>query len=154
MRIILCAVATFALAGTAQAACPDWQLEPAFGSVTLDGGFIPDPHSVDVVTGGDIDLGTCAEVPGGGWVAEAPDFDLTYNGSGTLTITVVPAGDEDTVLLINTPSEEWLYSDDDGFGFNPQISIPNAESGLYDIWIGTYEQGGGGDARLLITERD
>lgn len=154
MRILLGAIASFALVGAAEAACPDWQLEPAFGSETLEGGFVPDPHVVDVVTGGEIDLSTCAEAGGTGWVAAAPDFDLTYEGSGTLTITVVPADDEDTVLLINTPSGTWLFDDDSGFAFNPQVSIPNAESGLYDIWIGTYSEGGGGDAKLMVTERD
>jgi protease YdgD len=154
MRILLGAIASFALVGAAEAACPDWQLDPAFGSVTLEGGFTPDPHMVEIPSGGEIDLSTCAEVPGGGWVATAPDYDLTYNGSNTLTFTIVPDDDTDTILLINGPTGEWYYDDDSGFAFNPLITIPNAPSGLYDIWVGNYSQGDSKDTRLLVTERD
>jgi hypothetical protein len=38
---------------------------------------------------------------------------------------------------VNDPSGNWHFSDDE-IGSRPGIRFNNPESGLYDIWIGTF----------------
>jgi hypothetical protein len=81
----------------------------------------------------------------------APDYDLYY-AAGNTRLTIYVNSSYDTVLLINAPDGRWYYSDDDGGGFNPSITFRNPQSGLYDIWIGTYDNARGLPAQLYITE--
>jgi protease YdgD len=163
MRILLGALASVAFMSAAQAACPDWTQEPAFGSETVSAGFEPDPFYLELQSGGEVDLSSCTDANGptgfSGYVAEAPDFDFTYENAGgsTLSFTAVSKDGKDLVLLINDPDQNWHFSDDEGFAHGPLITITNAPAGLYDIWVGTYSSGeisSENDAILLITERD
>ena len=128
---------------------PNWQLNPTYGTVELGAGFQPDPNLTTVRAGGNADLDSIGFY---GYVAEAPDLDLQYEAGGySLYIYVVDAA-ADTVLLINDPSGEWLYNDDaDGLGFRPGIVIHDPDSGLYDIWVGTFDSGTV-DAQIAISE--
>ncbi len=128
------------VAGAAEA-CPDWQLEPPFGAVTLDAGFLPDPYSRNVTAGGGFNLLACG-FNWQGYVAAAPDFDLYYNAAG-VSLTFYVQSNTDTILLINDPSGAWHFNDDGGGGLNPSITINKPQSGLYDVWIGTYSPGSG-----------
>ncbi len=151
MRALLIACAlTLAGVGIAEA-CPDWRARPAFGTISLPEGFTPDPYRRNVTAGGSINLGNCP-IPGSGWVARAPDFDIQYQTSGRSTLSVRVESNTDTILLVNDPNGNWHFDDDSGGGLNPRVRIPNARSGLYDIWIGSYERGSGRPARLIITE--
>jgi hypothetical protein len=134
---------------------PDFALAPTFGEVALTAGFVPDPHTVDLVAGGPIDATTAIGTDGLGnscigMIAEAPDFRLQYTpGNFDLTIRVEAAGD--TTLVINGPDGTW-YCNDDGAGYpNPEVTFANPMGGQYDIWVGTYG-GGNPDATLNITE--
>jgi hypothetical protein len=124
--------------------------EPTYGSVSLSGGFAPDPWEMSLTAGGSISVnrGNCSY----GKVASSPDVDLYWNGSGSTLYIFVVAG-EDTTLLVNTPSANWRC-DDDSFGDrDPILLIPKAPSGLYNIWVGTY----GSDmisATLFVSELD
>lgn len=148
MRLLLLA-ALVALALPAQA--QDVSAPPTFGDLELDEGFEPDPAQVDLMAGGTItpavsgcDFGT---------IAEAPDVDLYYSTSGASTLYISAIGADDTTLLVNLPDGSWVC-DDDSFGDgDPIVVVPNAEDGLYDIWVGTY----GGEpveASLFISEID
>ncbi|MDX1439417.1 MAG: hypothetical protein R3284_05895 [Rubricoccaceae bacterium] len=125
--------------------------EPTYGSVSLDEGFLPDPHSTSLTAGGSIEVnkGSCSY----GYVANAPDVDLYYTSSGGSNLYVYVRGDDDTTLLINTPSGQWVCNDDGLGGSNPVVVLPGADGGLYNIWVGTY----GDDltsATLYISEVD
>ncbi len=130
---------------------PDYSLAPTFGSVELDEGFLPDPHTVDIVAGGTIELnmGECTY----GHVANAPDFDLYYQATSGSTLYIYALSGSDTTLLVNTPDGNWLCNDDGFTGNNPLIVLPAADSGLYDIWVGTYGSDTIG-ATLYISEID
>lgn len=150
--MLLAGTATVALAftsGSAQA-CPDWQLQPPFGAVELSAGFLPDPYSRNVTAGGGFNLQNCG-FSWAGYVARAPDFDLYYN-SGSSPLTFYVNSSFDTVLLINAPDGRWYFDDDSAGNLNPAITFNNPESGLYDVWIGTYQPGSGLRAQLFITE--
>lgn len=149
MKTLLAAsIAVVALAGFASA--QDYSLPPTFGSVSLNPGFMPDPHQVQVVAGGSIDASsidnTCV-----GLIADAPDYRLQYGAGGAqLFIGVTSAAD--TTLVVNGPDGSW-YCDDDSNGLNPLVGGAGPDAGQYDIWIGTY----GDDtaaATLFITEYD
>lgn len=126
---------------------PNWQAVPTYGSVSLDAGFLPDPHRVSVTAGGSYDLSFVGE---SGYVAQAPDYDLYYSAGGHGLYIYVESQGGDTVLLVRDPGGDWYYSDD-AAGTRPGLAFSNPRSGLYDIWVGTY---GGGlvSATLAISE--
>jgi len=114
----------------------DYTEEPTYGSVSLEEGFLPDPHTVSLTAGGsiEVDMGSCTY----GFVADAPDVDFYYETSGGSDLYIYVDATDDTTLLINRPDGTWLC-DDDGLGdANPIVAISGAVGGLYSIWVGTY----------------
>ncbi len=71
-------------------------LDPTFGTATLAAGFENDPFTTNLVAGGAIDaaaLGSqCA-----GYISAAPDYRLTYTGTGAPLIISVVATDDTTL---------------------------------------------------------
>jgi hypothetical protein len=150
MRFLL-ALAVLLTLGTSAAQAQDWTLDPTYGNVNLERGFLPDPHAVELTAGGsvDVNVGGCTY----GHVANAPDVDFYYDTDGGADLYIYAVSGSDTTVLVNTPSGTWLC-DDDGYGDgDPIVVISKAESGLYNIWVGTY-----GDemasANLYISEVD
>lgn len=117
---------------------PDYSLPPAYGSYTLASGFTPDPFEVRVVAGGnnsasDWSGGQCA-----GFVADAPDVRLMFQGGSFPELYFSAHSDADTTLVINGPDGQWFCDDDSGNGaLNPLVRMAPI-SGQYDIWVGTY----------------
>lgn len=126
----------------------DWSETPTYGDLELEAGFLPDPYIVDVIAGGEQDATSVGYY---GFVANAPDVDLYYEaGAFGLTIYVRNAGG-DTLLLVNAPDGNWYFNDDTN-GLDPEIFFANPPSGLYNIWVGTFD-GDYVDAELAISER-
>ena len=109
---------------------------PAYGTVTLEAGFLPDPHTTNLTAGGsiDINMGECTY----GQVADAPDVDLYFTAGNASSLYIYAEAKNDITLLINLPDGSWLCNDDGYTGTNPMIIVPKAAGGLYDIWVGTY----------------
>lgn len=132
---------------------PDFTLDPAYGAVDLVAGFQPDPHTQAISAGGALDAsqlgGSCV-----GWIAQAPDYRVNWTaGSGQLPLIFSVASDADTTLVINDAGGAWICDDDGGNeGMNPSISIQNAPTGQYDVWVGTYAQGELQDSTLHVSE--
>lgn len=128
----------------------DFSAAAAYGEVTLTAGFTPDPHTVNVTPGGSLEArsvdDSCA-----GHVASAPDYKLHYT-SGAFPLYIYAESGEDTTILVNTPSGDWICDDDSGEGLNPGVGIKSPESGRYDIWVGRYGDGVSGSATLNISE--
>lgn len=137
--------------GTAGESGPDWRLGPSYQTLSLNAGFANDPRTVQLTAGGPHNA---RDNPGGscnGYVAGAPDVELSYS-AGSLPLTLTVDSDADTTLVVHGPDGRW-YCDDDGAeaAFNPLLTWNNPASGVYDIWVGTY----GDDtaaATLYITE--
>ena len=115
--------------------------------ISLSAGFVPDPVSVEIYSGGPTDAsgiaGSCV-----GMVADQPDISLTFRSQGgPLGIAVYSSGD--TSLVINGPDGRW-YCNDDADGLNPQLRWGRAPSGQYDIWVGAV--GDAAPSTVLITE--
>lgn len=129
-------VAVACSAGGAALACPDVGMTGQALAYSSDEAWTPRSHPV--VAGGGVDLGACGSVPGMGYVATAPDFELTFtaNGAGrALEFRVTAACD--AVLLVNDAQGGWHFNDDDA-DTNPRVRVSAAPEGVYDIWIGTF----------------
>ncbi|MEQ8432829.1 MAG: hypothetical protein RIA71_01195 [Oceanicaulis sp.] len=117
---------------------PDYSLAPGYGTYSLASGFTPDPFEVQVVAGGansasDWSGGQCA-----GFIADAPDVRLMFQGGSFPELFFSADSGADTTLVINGPNGEWFCDDDSGNGgFNPLVRMAPS-SGQYDIWVGTY----------------
>lgn len=155
MRAMM-AICTFAAGITAAGACPDYDREATFGNLELEADFLPDPISRVVAAGGSVDLSACPEIGQSGYVAEAPDLKLTYIGAapGTLSIGAVSLTGADLILIVNDPSGTWHADDDNGFSTSPVVRIENPAEGVYDIWVGTFNEGAKDAAILLFTESE
>ena len=135
----------------------DYTLEPNFGSVSLSAGFMPDPQTVELVSGGYVDVaaqglgGEC-----GGYATSAPDFRIQWSGSSSgLRIFFVADGGGDTTLIVNDANGAWHCNDDSPYGgLDPLVDIPSPPQGQYDIWVGSFEAGEFVEGTLYITERD
>jgi serine protease Do/protease YdgD len=144
--LLASAVALFALGGAAVA--QNVSLPPAYGTLNLNAGFLPDPQVVNVVAGGNIDArrlgGNCV-----GAIANPPDVRLNYR-AGSFPLYIAARSNSDTTLVINLPNGQWLCNDDFQ-GLNPGVVLRNPPSGQYDIWVGTFG-GGTAPAQVIVSE--
>jgi S1-C subfamily serine protease len=133
----------------------DFTESPYFGTVALTAGFSPDPHTVSMASGGEIDVGYI----GGectGYAAIAPDFRLNWTGQ-TDALRIFFGADDggDTTLLINRPDGSWLCNDDAAARtLDPMVVIEDAPTGQYDIWVASYSAGDFVNGTLYLTELD
>jgi hypothetical protein len=133
----------------------DWSNDPFAGSVSLQAGFVPDPHVIDVVSGGSVDVAAgdygaaCT-----GYAATAPDLRLNWSGDSSTLRIMFEADDssEDTTLIINTADGRWLCDDDGRSGLDPLVEISSPSAGQYDIWVGSYQAGEYISGKIKITE--
>ena len=120
----------------AAAQCPEWSLGGAEMRMTAGA-----TETRDVVAGGGVNLFNAAQgcgIEGHGYVANAPDFTLYYEApEANAELVISVQGQCDTLLLINDLNAQWLFNDDTN-ELQPQITIPAAASGRYDIWVGTF----------------
>jgi hypothetical protein len=130
-----------------------------FGSVNLAAGFLPDPHTVSVVSGATatdaVDVASLGLSPMNsgacrGFATSRPDYILNFTPGQHLRIFVDAPGD--TTLVVNDGRGNWWCSDDDGGNLNPSIEIPNPVGGQYDIWVGSYQAGANIRGNLHISE--
>lgn len=135
------------LAGIAAIANPAFaqnaSLPATFGTTTLQGGFTPDPTSVAVVAGGEIDASQRVSGAGGcfGMIADAPDYRLNFTPGG-LPLNIFAESAGDVSLVVNLPDGSWACNDDAN-GFNPALTFENPMPGQYDIWVGLVNGDGG-----------
>lgn len=143
LSCVLLAIATPALA-------QDTGADPSYGTVNLNAGFLPDPYQVNLSSGGNTDASNIGS-PCTGMIANAPDVRLVYSsGSSPLIISVNSSSD--TTLVVNAPDGLWYCDDDTGEGVNPSVRFNKPMSGRYEIWVGTYGDGGYHSATLDISE--
>ena len=148
--LVATAAAVAALAAAGSATAQDWRLPANYGAVTLYSGFTPDPFTVNVVAGGQINAGNSVSASCRGWISGAPDVELTYS-AGSLPLIISVNSGSDTTLVINGPDGRWYCDDDGGEGLNPSLRWGSPPSGTYDIWVGSYN-GQGASATLSISE--
>lgn len=127
-----------------------------FGSGQLTAGFLPDPFTAEVQAGGPVDadqgLGESVVAEGycAGYVTRAPSYELSYQ-AGDFPLYISAESSRDTTLVVNAPDGAW-YCNDDYQGLDPALEFPEPQSGVYDIYVGTYGSGGTEPATLSISE--
>ncbi|WP_417482926.1 peptidase S1 [Maricaulis sp.] len=149
LRLTAFTIALIASCGTA--AAQNASALPSSGDVSLSAGFTPDPYRVRLATGGSIDASQSRGPDCTGFIADAPDLALFYNAGASPLIISVDAA-VDTTLVIQAPDGGWHCDDDSGEGLNPSIRFTGPQSGLYDIWIGTYADASREEATVSISE--
>lgn len=136
----------------------DFTEPPTYGRIELGSGFLPDPHTVEIVSGGSVDVSSLNLGSGcTGYAAIAPDLSLVWDGDTSDLRIFYEASDssDDTVLIINTPSGQWICNDDAYAGtLNPMLPLSAYGSGRFDIWVASYSEGDFISGELKITELD
>lgn len=126
------------------------------GAISLTAGFDDDPRVITISAGGLVDLSDSTQYDCVGFVSEAPDYKIDYTtGSAGLELSFIALSEIDTVLLVNTPDGEWHCNDDysDEFGLSAGLTFDQPLAGVYDIWVGVYDQEDiYAEADLYITE--
>ena len=134
----------------------DFTLAPNFGQAELESGFVPDPRTVDLVSGGSIDVGSLGMGMGcTGYATAAPDYRLFWSGDATnVRFFFVPDDDgDDTTLIVNDGQGNW-HCNDDYSAWNPLVEVSNPAQGQFDIWVGSYSSDEQIAGTLYITELD
>lgn len=130
----------------------DFSLSPNYGSVNLAPGFLPDPHTRSVTSGGSVSISnflTGNECRG--FATAAPDYRVQLTGNASF-LRFFFVGQGDTTLVVNDAAGNW-YCDDDSFStLNPTIDLVNASSGTYDIWVGSFSSSAFVSGTLYVTE--
>lgn len=146
-------VALALMAASPGARAQDASKTATYGEIVLRAGFNPDPYRVSVTAGGAIDAYADTPLPAAcvGNVADAPDFEVTYEASGRLPLVFRTLSSVDSTLIVNGPDGAWSCDDDSYGDGDAQVRFDKPRTGTYDVWIGTFD-GGTANATLLITE--
>ena len=132
----------------------DFDREPTYGSAVLSAGFVPDPHTLMITSGGEV----AASYLGGectGYAAVGPNFRMTWSGSSS-ELRIFFAADDggDTTLLVNLPDGSWVCNDDAPGTVEPMVVLPSPSPGRYDVWVGSFSAGAFVPGTLHVTERN
>lgn len=141
MRVAAIAVACLMSCGGAVMACPD---VTALGEThRLSGKALYSEKRFPVRAGGDRSIGRCGIVPqtdkGQGYVISAPDFSIQLSGMSAYQLVISVVSECDSVLLVNTASQNWYYDDDDNGNLDARIVLTRPADGWLDIWVGTHD---------------
>ncbi|WP_339748712.1 pre-peptidase C-terminal domain-containing protein [uncultured Maricaulis sp.] len=125
--------------------------QPAtFGAVNLRAGFTPDPFRVSITSGGVLDASSIASGCRG-WIANNMDYQVHYV-AGTFNLSFSSTSNSDTTLMVRAPNGNLYCDDDSGNGLNPIVTIGNPQSGTYNVWVGSYQNGEYAQSTLSISE--
>ncbi|MFK7986161.1 MAG: hypothetical protein AB8I08_09020 [Sandaracinaceae bacterium] len=124
-----------------------------FGVHDLTTGFLPDPATYDVVSGGNLDAAQAAGSGCNGWVTQQPDVVVRFEDMHGFLRFAFRANNpgEDATIIVNDGAGNW-HCNDDAVGLNPMVDLADAPPGHYDIWIGSYASGENVQGQLLVTE--
>jgi hypothetical protein len=89
-----------------------------------------------------------------GFVESIPSAVFNWTGESE-AIEVFVEGDEDSTLMVYTPSGEYICNDDTmpgGDNLNPSVVFETPADGRYVIYIGSFEPGEATNGTLTITE--
>lgn len=148
------AIAAIAAGASGTAIAQDIFAEPNVDTVVLSANFEDDPRTLDVVSGGGINAAEAIEGCSG-YISDAPDVRLSFTAEpspSAFPLHISVRSDGDTTLVINAPDGNWYCNDDGQEGINPSIVFGPAQSGDYEIWIGSFDEEEYHDAKLDISE--
>ncbi len=130
----------------------DYQASANYGEANLSAGFSPDPYSVGMTTGGNVDVsylgGSCS-----GFATSHPDLRINFGGGGASLLRIYFVGaNGDPAMVVNDPYGNF-YCVDDSFGtVNPTIDFNNPAGGSYDVWVASHAANTTISGTLYLTE--
>ena len=132
---------------------PDPERDPLYGETSLAPGFQPAPFTIQITGGGRNQVADHIEGDQcHGFVAEAPDFSI-YLSDAFAEIWFAVFSPSNTTLLVNAADGSW-HCNDDHLGWNPGIGFSLPLDGLYNVWVGSAEEGNYAAAILYVTENE
>jgi hypothetical protein len=142
-----------ATASTAVTPSPtlNYSLPAVYGSTSLSAGFVPDPFTVGVTSGGPANatgVGTGCY----GYTSAAPSFSVNYTSGTTTLLRFYFIGTGDTTMIVNSPSATYSCVDDSFGTTNPTVDFNTPSSGRYDIWVASYNSADAINGTLYVTE--
>ncbi|MGY6536731.1 MAG: TadE/TadG family type IV pilus assembly protein [Pararhodobacter sp.] len=143
------------------AGCPDPRISAPW--LTIFNTDLSSPLTIQRRAGGSTQLTGCPDIDGVGFINASPHLVLRYDNEGQSGTNrrlrlLMNDGNRgrscDTTLLVRDPSGQWWFNDDISNSWwstdlNARLNMGNAETGVYHIWIGTWN-GSGCDADLII----
>jgi serine protease Do len=129
-------------------------LDPTYGETELDQISDNAVLSIPVTSGGEINIehyeNNCA-----GYVSDAPDYRLEWKGlTEKLSFSFLPdQTNNDATILIGLPDGSWQCNDDiSDDNVNPGLTLNNPKNGIYNIWVGSYNESEYLEGNLLVSE--
>jgi hypothetical protein len=121
--------------------------------VDLVEGFTPDPLVLSGISaGGPVTPGLddCSF----GFIPEIPQASIVYDsGSGDSNLVIYAESGADTTLIVVYEEQSYGCDDDSHGNGNPMVVMADAESGQYQVWVGTYDEGESANATLYVSEK-
>jgi len=121
-----------------------------YQAAQLQPGFQPDPVNLEGQAGGQMDVhNTFAQCRG--WIAsDRPDHQITLTQAFNY-LRLEAVSSDDTTLVVQGPGGT-LCDDDTAGNRNPRVesALP---AGVYNVWVGSYNQGRFSRYQLQLTER-
>jgi hypothetical protein len=150
-RMVAAGAALLAISAST-AVAQNYNANPNYGTHNLTTGFTPDPYVVPLRAGGNLaaqNLSSSCR----GYITDAPDVRLNFQGGSNLPLIISVASGADTTLVVNGPDGQWYCDDDGGVnGMNPSVRFNSPQTGRYEVWVGTYSSGSTQPAQLNISE--
>lgn len=125
------------------------QAPPAFGTLSLRSGFMPDPHVASGQAGGTV-AGNGVNPNCRGHYAPQPSHVL-MSPTGFNQIRFVVHSGIDTTLLVMLPNGQIFCDDDGGSGLNPLIAT-SSPAGPIRVWVGSYSSSQMGPYNIGFSE--
>ncbi|MCB9630810.1 MAG: hypothetical protein H6721_01455 [Sandaracinus sp.] len=82
-----------------------------FGTIALNPGFVPDPHTARGTSGGAIDANTLNPTCRG-WISQQPDHLFVAQGAFSNLRFLVNGAGQDTTLVVQRPDGSYMCNDD------------------------------------------
>jgi len=124
---------------SAVAACPGFYNKD--GGTTLSARQLATARKAAVHAGGSVVLDACEILPGAGHIPFEPTAAIHYGtvrgGGNARDLEFRAKGTCDTVLLIRTPSDRWIFEGGEPGG--AKVRLRNPEAGRYEVWVGAYD---------------
>ncbi len=125
------------IVAAASADAQDITVAPANGIASVRQG-VPFAQDFSVTVAESGESGPVANAAGcsGMYDLTRPELNLRVEGNAR-PLRLYARSSSDTVLMVRTPSGEWLCNDDSD-GTNPSLSLEPAAPGIYHVWVGPY----------------
>ncbi|MCB0122942.1 MAG: hypothetical protein KDE58_11895 [Caldilineaceae bacterium] len=142
LLLVILAMMLFVPAALAQSTTPATEEEggpppTAFVVIDLTAGYPLDPLIVSLNGGGNIPASVYGDTCSG-FIPENPTVTLNWAGE-TDFVEAFFYSDHDPVLVVETPSGDYLCNDDaNDLLLDPVLWLEKPEQGRYNIWVGSY----------------